>query len=119
MNESIVASKNVTDILFCVTFLEPEFSQGALYILKKYTIDRTDDLKAFLTLFSYIKVVYVFTDVVFKHFILEYCAYSLVKLYNMDHSIREYRLLYGRFYLNNPPFLTYDACTKLSQCFWF
>ena len=51
MNESIVASKNVRDILFCVAFLEPEFSQGALYFLKKYKIDRTDDLKAFLTLF--------------------------------------------------------------------
>jgi len=93
MNESIVASKNVTDILFCIKFLEPEFSQGALYFLKTNTIDITDDLKEFLTHFSYIKDVYVFTDLAFKHFIVDYCAYSLMKLYNMDHTISEYRLL--------------------------
>jgi hypothetical protein len=61
MNESIVARKYVTDNLICVKFLEPEFTSGALHFLKTDTINTTDYLKAFLTPFSYIKFVYVFT----------------------------------------------------------
>jgi len=37
----------------------------------------------------------------------------------MDHTRSEYQLLYGQIHLRNSPFLTYDACKKLSQCFQF
>ena len=37
----------------------------------------------------------------------------------MDHTISEYRLLYGPFHLYNSPFVIYDACKKLSLCFQF
>ena len=62
---------------------------------------------------------YIFTDLVFKHFILHYCTYSLIKMHNMDHTISECPLLYGRFQLYNSSFLTYDACTMLGLCFQF
>jgi hypothetical protein len=114
MNKIIVARKNVTDIQSCVTILEFEFSQGGLHFLKTNTIDRTDDLKAFLTRFPYMKDVFVFTDLVFNRLILYYCKYMHVEIHNMGHTVSEYQLLYGPFHLYNSPFLTNDACTKSS-----
>jgi hypothetical protein len=55
--------------------------------------------KAFLTHFSYIEDEDIFTDLVFKQQILDYWLYSLIKMYNMDHTVSEYRLLWVDFFL--------------------
>jgi len=77
------------------------------------------ELTVFRTHFSYIKDVYVFGEWVFSHLILVYFACLHIKIHNMDHTISEYQLSYGPFHLYNSPFLTYDACKKLSRCFQF
>jgi len=77
------------------------------------------ELTVFRTHFSYIKDVYVFRELVFSSLILVYLAYLHIKIHNMDHTISEYQLLYCPFHLYNSPFLTYDACKKLSRCFQF
>jgi len=76
-------------------------------------------LTVFRTYFSYIKDVYVFRELVFSRLILVYFAYLHIKIHNMDHTISEYRLLYGPFHLYNSHFVIYDACKKLSLCFQF
>ena len=63
------------------------------------------NLEALLAHFSYIVDVDVFTDLVFKHLILDYCSYSLIKLYNMDHTVSEYQLLWVDFTFIILPFL--------------
>ena len=93
-------------------FLESEFSYGSIQFLKTRP-------KSVSHIFFIHLVVYVFTDLVFNDLILAYCSYLNINIHNMYHIVSEYRLLYGRFYLFNSPFLTSDACKKLSLCFQF